>query len=265
MIKFRCHTLPDLMSGKFEVSVPITDKQIQLWLTLKNKPKLTEKQDAEMRRLQALFEIPEELQMSDTVKSCILKTYLAEKYGFRRVITSPEITKGLLREDEAIALYGEVKGLFLMKNEIHFENDYIKGTPDALDTISGLDTVLEFKTSYDFESFFLMDREKALKNYFWQVMGYMRLTGRPTARLVFVYLPPTEADIANELYRISFTFPEGTQRFIEIESQLRSNASIDLTSEERIKEYIINFDEGLAIEIERRVELAGNYLNKFKK
>jgi hypothetical protein len=120
--------------------------------------------------------------LSQTCKS-YLQTWLKEQlYQTKKTIQSKYLVKGTEVEDIAIDYYSEFKGLgFVLKNQDYFENDYMKGTPDLL---PDLDTVYEFKSSWDCFTFPLFETDID-KSYWMQTQVYMHLTSRKKAVLVY--------------------------------------------------------------------------------
>jgi hypothetical protein len=75
--------------------------------------------------------------LSQTAKTYIQELALEDKYGIRKDINSRYMDKGNIVEDEAIQLASSVLELeFVVKNEEYFSNDYIKGTPDVLGSLT---------------------------------------------------------------------------------------------------------------------------------
>jgi len=121
-------------------------------------------------------------------KTCI--TYLEEWtkeqiYDRRKEIDSKYMEKGILMEDSAIdfvsSYYPDLP--LLIKNEKNFASDYITGTPDLI-----LDEeVIDIKCSWDCFTFPLFEKELN-KDYYWQLQGYMYLTGCSKGRIIYVLI-----------------------------------------------------------------------------
>ena len=66
-------------------------------------------------------------------------------------------------EDEAIDLVGEYYGLgFVLKNEEHFENYFVTGTPDLITET----TVRDIKCSWSLDTFPAYESELPNKDYY---------------------------------------------------------------------------------------------------
>lgn len=94
--------------------------------------------------------------LSQTAKSYIQELVLEHKYGIKKEFSSRYTDKGLQCEDEAISLVNDVLGLgFIFKNEEHFQNEWITGTPD----VNTNEILLDIKCSYEAHTFPFFDDE----------------------------------------------------------------------------------------------------------
>lgn len=168
------------------------------------------------------------------------EVWLKEKiYGTKKNISSKQIQKGILLEDEAIdsAIYW-LDLEFAIKNEKHFENDFLTGTPDLILE----DEIIDTKVSWDEWTFPLFAKELPEKDYFYQMQAYMHLTGRKKGRVVYVLLnTPDHLDPYNE----------------------HSDYS-KLDKKYRIKTFEVHYDPEIIEEIEARVNEVRAYLEKLK-
>ena len=106
-------------------------------------------------------------------------------YGQKKELVTKEISKGIIKEDEAIDKCIEWLDLpFAIKNTERFFDNYFEGEPDLLLS----DTVIDIKNSWDCWTFPLFDREIPTKGYEYQVQVYMHLTGRKKAKVVYMLL-----------------------------------------------------------------------------
>lgn len=116
-------------------------------------------------------------------------------YNCKKDFSSMETSKGTRVENTSIKLIASALGYgMLFKNEDLFENDYCKGTPDIL---AGDDTVIDAKSPFSPFTFPLFETEID-KSYWWQLQGYMWITGRKKARLVYA-LTNTPEDIIERI------------------------------------------------------------------
>lgn len=129
--------------------------------------------------------------ISKTTQSYLQDWVKEHIYGVRKQIKSKYIDKGLTNEDYAIDQAIKMLDLpFVLKNSESFEDDYFTGTPDIVTDSE----VLDIKCSWDCFTFPLFSEEIPTDDYFYQLQVYMHLTGRKTARLVYV-LTDTPAEM----------------------------------------------------------------------
>src|SRR5688572_16411073 len=81
--------------------------------------------------------------LSETAKTMLQELFIAERYGREKDFTSNAIQKGLTNEELGITQYCKYAESFLTKNIKRFQNDYLIGTPDIVDTFN--DTVIDIK------------------------------------------------------------------------------------------------------------------------
>lgn len=129
--------------------------------------------------------------LSKTTQSYLQDWVKEHIYGIRKQIKSKYIDKGLTNEDFAIDQAIKMLDLpFVLKNSESFEDEYFTGTPDIVTDTE----VLDIKCSWDCFTFPLFADEIPTDDYFYQLQVYMHLTGRKSARLVYV-LTDTPADM----------------------------------------------------------------------
>lgn len=115
--------------------------------------------------------------LSEGAKTYCEEWYLLQRYGIEREIKSKYFDKGNACEPAAILRYA---GEFAEKNEREYEGEYMKGTPDLIFA----EKIADLKCPFDIFTFPYFEAEPA-KEYWWQLQGYMHLTDRATADLVY--------------------------------------------------------------------------------
>jgi hypothetical protein len=121
--------------------------------------------------------------LSKTTQTYLQDWAKEQIYGIRKQIKSKYIDKGLTNEDYAIDQAIKMLDLpFVLKNVESFEDDYFTGTPDIVTDTE----VLDIKCSWDAFTFPLFAEQIPTDDYFYQLQVYMHLTGRKSARLVYV-------------------------------------------------------------------------------
>lgn len=115
--------------------------------------------------------------LSATTKEHLKELFIELKYDRKKEITSKQMEKGTVTEEEAITLYCRVHKRMFEKNTIRFTNEYITGEPDLIhhegeEITEGVD----IKVCWSIFSFPFPD-DKIQKAYEWQNQCYMALTG----------------------------------------------------------------------------------------
>jgi hypothetical protein len=234
-----------------------TDKQLETIKELEAKKKLTEKQAETLQGLKFKRDNPE---LTQGVKSVLDEIYIAEAYNRKQIITSKYLTKGTNQEDESIALYRKVTQEFCTKNEEKLSNDFICGTPDLILE----DRIVDTKTSFQIWSYAKANQSSALVDYYYQVVGYMILTGKTKGELAFCLISNTEEVIYQEIQKLRYGLglTENTPEFDEMEKQIRHNNNYeDIPASQRVKRFSFDLDPAEKGKIEKQLKLCREYLN----
>ena len=198
--------------------------------------------------------------LSQTTKSYIKELVLEHKYGIRKEINSRYLDKGNMVENESIELTEKVLDLdLIVKNETYFENEFICGTPDI---IMG-DTIIDVKSSWSAHTFpFFLDEELPNKDYYYQVQGYMALTGATKGMVVYCLINTPEEIVLDEIRRTSWSRHE-LDVTEETEAEVRQQHEFDHIPEvNRVKAYHIERNEDVIQAIYDRVEECKIYYNR---
>jgi len=190
--------------------------------------------------------------ISATLKTHLNNWYLEKTFGVRTDISSKYTDKGLQLEDEAIRAYNTVFKTDHVKNDEFFEDDYIQGTPDIVCDIN--DEVLDIKCSFSLSSFPLLEKKITNKNYICQLQGYMRLTGKKKAKLVYVLLDTPDDIIVREAKSIMYKekLPDDFLDVL-IEEVRESQTYSHIPLENRIKVFELDRDEEMINLINEKV------------
>lgn len=272
--KFRCSSLPTLMTGAKSrgLSPSQQEKLDGYYRRMRGEEtdsrgkvlSLTPKMHEDMKDLETKRDAPPEL--NKAVKSELLNIYIQEVYGKNKIISSKPMIKGTQLEDESISLYRKFTQDFTSKNEDKLENNYLCGTPDLIKS----DRVIDIKTPYDIWTFAPVTEDQAMSDYYWQLVGYMILTQKPTAELAYCLTSHTELMIVDETRRIAYMEnlldddgdPEKHDRLLYIEDQVRKNYSYeDIPLKKRVKRYELNISEKAKTMLYNQLDLCREYLN----
>jgi hypothetical protein len=195
-------------------------------------------------------------ELSKTAQSCIKQIVKEEMLGVRRMLSNKYLDKGIMMEDAAIDLVVEryeLDPFTTAKNEEYFENDFIKGTPDIILE----DSVRDIKCSWGIDTFPLFDTEIPTKDYYWQLMGYMALTGKRKAFLDYCLVDTPQHLIQRELDSMAF---RGGELSKETEAEVRHNMTFyHVPLELRVKTFEIDWDEDAWEAIKNRITECGDF------
>ena len=204
--------------------------------------------------------------LSETTKTYLTEVYIGLKYGRTKEITSKYFDKGNGCEEDSITLFSRVTGKMYFKNEENVRNEYITGTPDLFEgeMITAATLVPDIKTSWDIFSFFKAKQDSLNKDYYWQLQGYMWLTGAQKAQLVYCLVDTPETLIGKEKMNLYYKMIDPTAEEIETAyAEVERNSRYeDIPISERC--HIIEIERNNA-DIERlkaRIEDCRNYIHE---
>ena len=191
-------------------------------------------------------------ELSKTAQSCVKQIVKEEALGVKRVLSSKYLDKGIIMEDAAIDLVAEryeLSPFDMRKNEEHFSNDFITGTPDLILP----DEVRDIKCSWSIDTFPLLDDVIPNKDYYWQLMGYMALTGRRQAHLDYCLVNTPEYLVQRELDSMAYRL--GVDEINpDVEEELRSNMTfVNVPVNLRVKTFHIEWSDEAYEQIMDRV------------
>lgn len=198
--------------------------------------------------------------MGKTAYSYIEQWVKEQLYNRRKEFYSKQTDKGLTVENDAIQFAAEQENWgMVFKNEQHFESEFLTGTPDVILA----DKVIDIKSSWDCFTFPLFENIID-KSYWWQLQGYMILTGKPKAELIYCLM-----DMPLHLLEREFNYKRNELGLIELEPEqeeeiISKNTYSHLPAFLRIKKYEIEKDAEAEKAIIERVKIARGYINQLK-
>ncbi len=193
--------------------------------------------------------------LSETAKSMLVTWYKEQLYNRRKEIQSKYMTKGNTCEDAAIEYINKLYGTDHKKNEDHFEDSYLHGTPDII----GEDVILDIKSSWSFDTFPLFSRELPNRDYYAQVQSYMHLTGKKQGSVVYVLMDTPDDLIAQE-WRSAGNYNQ------PVTEEFRAKYKYDniTDSKLRVKRFDFNYDEDFISQAKDKVEQARIFINSLR-
>ncbi len=192
--------------------------------------------------------------MGKTAKSYLESWVKEELYRRRKEFSSKYTEKGNKCEASSIDYASEQFGWGLVaKNEQHFTDEYMTGTPDIILA----DSVEDIKNSWDCFTFPLFDTDIPDKKYYWQGQVYMALTGKQTFGLVYTLMNAPDYLIEQEARRSA----DWGEVEAELYDAVRERMTYDeLNSELRIKRFQIARNDEDIERIRIRVQEAREYI-----
>ena len=237
----------------------LTEKQSITLNELLSKIKLTNKQ-AELRDA-LLLKRDAKPELSKGGKSYIKELWLENNYGIKQELNNKYIDKGNEVERLSIKLAELTMDIGeLNKNQEHFKNNFVCGTPDVITK----DYVIDIKSSWSAATFPFFEEKITNNIYLWQLKAYMWLTNINKAYLSYCLVSTPEILIQDEIKRVSWKKGE-----IEIsdqtEDQVREFHNLDkIPITERVKNFQVNLTKLDIENMKEKVKLAREYYNNLK-
>lgn len=209
-------------------------------------------------------------ELSKTAKTHLKSVYIQEKYGRQKDVVTKQMQKGIEVEEDSITLLSRVQKKMLYKNEERLYNDYITGLPDIFEgeSITKATSITDIKSSYDLFTFMANVGEPLDSNYYYQLQGYMALSGATKAYIAYCLVNTPDHIINGEKYRllksmdvISEESPEYIKEALKIEKNMTFD---DIPKEERVLIFPVERDEITINKVYQKVIKAREYLSEFE-
>jgi hypothetical protein len=201
--------------------------------------------------------------LSESCKTHLVDVFVSNKYGRNTDIVNKFTAKGMLVEEDSLTIYSRYKKNFFMKNEEHFKNEFIKGTPDIISE----DRIIDVKSSWDIYTFFRNNAAKINKNYYWQLQGYMWLTGKKVSSLAYCLINTPDALINDEKRRLMYkmnVIDDVNSDYQEACEQLdKLMVYDDIPLEEKVIEIEIQRNEEDIERLSKRVVDCREYMDRY--
>ena len=194
--------------------------------------------------------------LSQTTKTYLQELAVQEVYGIRKEFSSRYTDKGNEVEELSIALCNDVLNLgFIYKNEEHYSNDWITGTPD----VNTNEILLDVKSSWDATTFPFFDTELTNKMYFYQMQSYMWLTEKEESLLCYCLIDTplqiVEDEIRREHWKASLI-----EESLDLRAFVQAKHTFGhIPKEKRVKTFKIAKDDEVIEAIKTRIEECREY------
>jgi hypothetical protein len=197
--------------------------------------------------------------LSQTAKTYIEELAKEHLFGIKKMFKSRYTDKGNEVEEKAIELTEDVLGFeFLTKNEDYYQNDWVKGTPDIITT----SLVIDVKSSWSGDTFPFFESELPNKDYYYQVMGYMWLTGKKNALISYCLINTPEEIVNDEIRRTAWGKYEIEPSEETIRDVVALHSFDHIPKDRRVKAFHVEYNEGVVNEMKTRIEHCRTYFNE---
>ena len=198
--------------------------------------------------------------LSKTTVSYLEKWVKEEIYSRTQDISSKYMDKGNECEDAAIEYAAGIMGWdFAEKNEQFFNDEHFTGTPDLLVG----DTVEDIKCSWDCFTFPLFDTELPNKDYRYQLLGYMALTGKQSGGINYCLMDASVELIESEARRQSYARGEGGEVSVDLYDEMSAKMTYSHFPSKLLHKRFEELRDDETIQaIRDRVELCRKYINE---
>lgn len=254
--KIRCSAIGQIMSGE----IGLTVNQLLTLIELQDKKTaLTDKQETTLSNLITKRDNPE---LPQGVKKFCKDWLISQLYEKNKTFSSKYCTKGVNCESDSIDFINEKLNLFAEKNEIDFNNEFFTGTPDIV--LNNM--VIDIKNSWDCFTFPLFENEPPKIDYIYQLQGYMALTERKKAMLIYTLMDAPEFIIEQESWHRCRANGEN-----ELTAEIYENVKEEMSYSNiedvalRMQVYEFDFDQKTVNEIIERVKLCRSYIDYLQK
>jgi len=199
--------------------------------------------------------------LSETAKTYIQDVFKEIELGIYKDFSSRYTDKGIQMEDQAIQFASEVLNWeFVVKNETRFNNEWLTGEPD----ICSDNLLADIKCSWNGSTFPMFDSTLKNKDYYWQLQGYMMLTGHDTSELVYCLMNTPFEIVEDEVRREHWKLHLIDEDLNVREAVQLSHNFDQIPNELRIKRFIVQKDEEAQVKIIERVKEARQYYEQLK-
>ncbi len=210
------------------------------------------------KKLEKLIEEKKNPQLPAGAKT-YCELWLKQKlYERKKEFSNKYTEKGDWTEKHSLSLIAEhLQTGPLSKCDEYMEDEFIHGTADVVLDGFGLDA----KNPWDCFTFPLFDDELTEDLYWWQAQGYMRLYDKPLWKVVYVLSDTPEHLIKNEARQ--FCYKNGVDLSPEIMDDFRIRMTYGtIPAQYRVKAFDVQRDDDAIKQIELRVKMCREYINK---
>lgn len=204
--------------------------------------------------------------LSEGAKTHLMDKYVSVMYNRKTDINTKYTNKGLMVEEDSITLFSRLSRKYYKKNSEHLSNDYIMGTPDLYTgkSIKQADMVIDVKSSWDVFTFFRTLSKDVKSIYYWQLQGYMGLTGAKVAKLAYCLIDTPLILINDEKRKLLYKMgavSEENEDYTKACEEIEANMSYqDIPMNEKVITFTIERSDTDLVRLYNRVDKGREYL-----
>jgi hypothetical protein len=212
----------------------------------------------------------DDIVLSETCKSYLIQSYVLSKYGRVREIQTKQMIKGVISEHESIQLFAAMEKRPFEKNIYRLSNEYISGTPDLYDgeTIIDSTEIIDIKSCWDIFTFLSNVPEPENDDYYWQIQGYLALTGAKIGTIAYCLVNTPDSLIEGEKYNLLKRLDVATEEASEFKAEyakLMANRKFDdIPMQERLLTVSYERNDDDIAKIYVKVEKCREFLAEFE-
>lgn len=196
--------------------------------------------------------------ISETTKQNLLEIYIGKQFGRFYDIESKYLDKGNYAEEDSLTLVTNQMGRLLVKNKEKLENEFICGTPDVIEK----ENILDIKTCWDIFTFAKADGSNQL--YYWQLQGYMWLTGKDKAILAYTLVDTPQhlifSEVQRKAYKLGIADNDEERQKLEEDVEFQMTYK-DIPEDKRMKLFMFERNDADIEKLRSRIVDAREYLN----
>lgn len=212
--------------------------------------------------------------LTGTGISCLKDIYVIEKWGKRVINVAkeyvPSLMNGTLSESTSLSLICDIDNIKYKVHKERIENKYLKGIVDCYtgSSIKKAQRVVDIKTCASMQSLVSLIRDEEVKSaFYWQIMGYLAITGAETGAIYHCVVDYHERIITDEinkfLHRTKNLGLDGDYIDEQV-ARIRFNLTFnEIPVEQRAVKFEVVRDEEAVKAIYEKVKFCREWLNKF--
>lgn len=212
----------------------------------------------------------DDIELSETCKTYLIQAYVLSKYGRVREIITKQMVKGTISEEDAIELFSILEDKYYQKNTERISNDFICGTPDMYDgeTLFTSTEIIDIKSCWDVFTFLSNVESPENSNYYWQLQGYMALTGAKIGTIAYCLVNTPDSIVLGEKYNLLRKMDVATEEdpsFKKEFAMLQANRKYDdIPMSERLLTFSIERNDEDIEKIYKKVEKCREFIAEFE-